>query len=536
MTSWPVKMTSPRKILEKILAELRVVGFIAMHPHQLFADVYSEFLLPNQLEISLLIFSTFIVVNIVVLNLRNVMLNTVLKILIIGILFLKLIGFIVDDIIFHEFFNSMFAFGSWEFYASILFLIILLMLLGGLSLKNNPSTTLFLTIFLYATSCIYFVNDFIILFLIFEIQLFTIFGILLSTSSKSKLNILFVYLTINILGTLLFLFGIVALYNKTGSLNFNNCIVEITGLSAFLPAGLVLKLIGTTTAILFQKLYGKFFIQLYGLSLILGEYASIMISIKIFSSYLILKSFPIYVFWITLFVVTLLLVTVAALRSKSVSSTLIYSATQSTVILTSATLELQHVALRAPAPAVTPFHFEYWVNYFSTFKPVPTSCKPSDAIIYDFIFKGIFLCLAFAGALLIGRNLWLQYKVETAVEPVADFFIKMCSQQPECNSFVKSYNNLCTHTTSQKVLEFFGDYNNKQHLCKDQINTIRPYINKDIGRNLPEVFPSTQHVLFTLDVLAIFLFLLIFLFILYDLYCYRRSHKKFIIESKKKIN
>lgn len=184
---------------------------------------------------------------------------------------------------------------------------------------------------MYATTTLFYINDFIILFLILELQFFSLFGILVV--NRNGLKILFTYLIINILGTVLLLFGLAALYLKIGTFNFSACFTELDGLSTFLPFGLLVKLTGISTPILFQKVYGGMFVEMYALALILGEASLSLVSIKIFTKILILKGWSVLTIWLLFIVAVLIFSTLAGLRTKNIINIIIYSAIQNSLIL-----------------------------------------------------------------------------------------------------------------------------------------------------------------------------------------------------------
>jgi formate hydrogenlyase subunit 3/multisubunit Na+/H+ antiporter MnhD subunit len=292
-------MTSSREIFgeffrqEQFIVVTHFLSILNSRGYPVFGTNFPTTIFIN-LEIIFLTIPVLIFFNLLIQNLFKLNILKLLKLICILYIFIKITNFF-KNMFFYEVLNTALVLGVWETLISILISLLFLFFINGLLIQKNHFSFLFLSFFLYALTSLFFTNDFIVLYLILELQFFTVFGLILQTSSKNKLNTLFIYLFINILGTIFFLFGLIALYTKINSFNFNTCSIVVSGFLIFLPFGLLVKLTGIVTSIFFQKLYSKSFVQLYGIVLILNEGGLSLMSIKLFTKILILNDMSVLV-------------------------------------------------------------------------------------------------------------------------------------------------------------------------------------------------------------------------------------------------
>lgn len=330
-------MTSSREIFgeffrqEQFIVVTHFLSILNSQGYPIFGTNFPTTIFIN-LEIIFLIIPVLIFFNLLIQNLFKLNILKLLKLICILCIFIKITNFF-KNMFFYEVLNTALVLGVWETLISILISLLFLFFINGLLIQKNHFSFLFLSFFLYALTSLFFTNDFIVLYLILELQFFSILGLILRVISKNKLNTLFIYLFINILGTIFFLFGLINVYIKTNTFNFNISFINIDGFSSFLPLGMLVKITGITTSIFFQKLYSKRFLQLYGIILILNEGGLGLISIKIFTKVLVLTDVSILIVWLFLITASAVFSTLGGLHAKNLYNILIYSAVQNGSIL-----------------------------------------------------------------------------------------------------------------------------------------------------------------------------------------------------------
>jgi NADH:ubiquinone oxidoreductase subunit 2 (subunit N) len=314
-------MTSLKEIFEKYVQEIILHKFLHFQSRFLFDFASGINMLVTYPEVLFLLFSVFILSKIFYYsNFTNLFL---LRGFIITILILRVFKLNATNLIFHNFLNTNCILGFWEISCVVFFLLLTLILLDSLILKYNLFTLFFLSIFLYSSSSIFYVNNFIALFLIIELQFISSLGILVTTFPRNSLPKFFIYLIINILGTIFFLLGLYFIYSNQQSFTFSFSPIKLDKISPFLPLGLLLKIVGAVTPTLFQKFYSKSFIQLYSIFLILSEVAICLTITKLFTKILVVEISILPS--LTLINISLICFLIAGLRSKNLINIIIYT-------------------------------------------------------------------------------------------------------------------------------------------------------------------------------------------------------------------